>query len=309
MSSSLPASVVRVAVVLCAHNGARFIEEQLNSLETQTRPVDEIIVYDWASTDATADIVERWRNTTRDRAVMTSLRRMKSAPGPARSFLHALGDVSHRKDLDLIFLCDQDDIWMSHKVATFLDLFATEGFDLAFSDAMVLQEDGSTLATFYGTGSPYRRPSGRTDESVLLTNPAVGMTMCIRREWLARVAECLNLYWIMHDWALMQLCWLTNGRLRFVDVPLVLYRQHDRNALGAAVSRSVMSRARKVGAHVRSIREQLISIGVASEALGDAVAMRVPRLHGRVEQARVVWHSTLLTAKYRLLLSAALLLH
>jgi glycosyltransferase involved in cell wall biosynthesis len=301
----------RTAVLVCTHDGAPFIEEQLDSIAAQTQPVDEIHVYDWASTDGTVEIVERWSRAHAPRKVMTTLRRMEDAPGPARSFLQALAELSKRADLDLVFLCDQDDIWLPQKTATFLDAFAShdEAFDLAFSDASILRADGGRIETFYGKGSPYRRPGGMVDASVLVTNPAIGMTMCVRREWLARIAPCFHLYWVMHDWALYLLCWLTNGRRVFIDVPLVLYRQHAGNALGAAAERSLLSRAATIGTHIGNVRRQLRSVEAAAGILAiHSDSVHTPAIRGRFGQARVALSSAILTMRYRLLLAAALLL-
>jgi glycosyltransferase involved in cell wall biosynthesis len=301
---------IRTAVLVCTHNGAPFIEEQLDSIAAQTDPVDEIHVYDWASTDGTVEIVERWRRAHEGK-VTTTLRRMEHAPGPARSFLQALAELSGRVDLDLIFLSDQDDVWLPHKTAAFLDAYASHdpAFDLAFSDASILRADGGRIETFYGKGSPYRRPGALLDASVLVTNPAIGMTMCVRREWLAVIARCFHLYWVMHDWALYLLCWMTNGRRLFIDVPLVSYRQHARNALGAAESRSLLSRAATIGTHVANVRRQLRSAEAAAAILAThSERVCMPAIHGRFGQARVAWESALLTRRYRFLLAAALLL-
>ena len=47
-----------VSVALGTHNGERFIGEQIASILSQTRPVDEIVLSDDASSDRTVEIVE-----------------------------------------------------------------------------------------------------------------------------------------------------------------------------------------------------------------------------------------------------------
>lgn len=58
-----------LSVALCTHNGAAYIEEQLQSILDQSLRPDEIVVSDDASADATLKIVETvvasWRGPTR----------------------------------------------------------------------------------------------------------------------------------------------------------------------------------------------------------------------------------------------------
>ena len=53
-----PAAEPVVSVVLCTHNGAAFIGEQVASILAQTRLPDELVLGDDASTDGTVELVE-----------------------------------------------------------------------------------------------------------------------------------------------------------------------------------------------------------------------------------------------------------
>ena len=48
------------SVALCTYNGAQYLEEQLDSILGQTRPVDEIVICDDRSTDATVALINRY---------------------------------------------------------------------------------------------------------------------------------------------------------------------------------------------------------------------------------------------------------
>jgi GT2 family glycosyltransferase len=50
---------LRISAVVPCFNGAAYLEEALSSIRMQTRPVDECIVVDDGSTDASADLAER----------------------------------------------------------------------------------------------------------------------------------------------------------------------------------------------------------------------------------------------------------
>ena len=48
---------MKISVIITAYNHERFIQAALNSALTQSRPADEIIVIDDASTDRTAAVI------------------------------------------------------------------------------------------------------------------------------------------------------------------------------------------------------------------------------------------------------------
>jgi glycosyltransferase involved in cell wall biosynthesis len=301
-----PPGLPRVAVVLCSHNGSRFIGRQLDSIASQHLPVDEIHVFDWNSSDDTVKIV-------RERAsagMPIRLTCRSEAPGAARSFLDALGQVARESSADLILLADQDDEWLPEKTQVLVNEFAGSRFDLGFSDVCIIDSDGRPLTrSFYESGSPYVRPSSRTDDAMLLTNPAIGMTMCISRDWLVRVSPALRHNWIMHDWALCILCHLTGADLRYIDRPLVLYRQHGANQMGAAQARSHLSRLVRLRQHVGRIRRQFRSVERSAEDLHveDRGRTLLAAVSGRLRQARLSW-SPLLRPGYRIALAGAMLI-
>lgn len=305
------AALPRTAVVICTHNGERFVREQLESIDEQSLPVGEIHIFDWNSSDGTVATVRRWADAGSERRGTVVIHEAKVAPGPAVSFLRALSAVLRDSSAELILLADQDDIWAVDKVRALVDEYCGDRgrFDLAFSDVRVLRNDGSVLPTFYGQGSPYRRPCAPFDNSILLTNPVIGMTLCLRREWLLQVQAALDLYWIMHDWGLAILCWLTCGRLRYLDRQLVTYRQHATNTLGAWTDRSMLDRVLAVRRHVRNVRRQLHSAQGAARLLAAPAAKlnEIAQLTRRLGQAKAAARSTLLSARYRFLIALALL--
>jgi GT2 family glycosyltransferase len=306
------ATTCRIAVIVCTHNGERFINEQLDSIETQSAPVHELHIFDWRSTDGTATCIETWARGSERRREMTRFYPMSSTPGPARSFLHALDEVARSSAAELIFLADQDDVWAADKVRRFLERYTGQdgAFDLAYSDVRVLRADGELLPSFYGPGSPYRRPGAPLDKSALLTNPAIGMTMCLRRAWLMQVRAAFDLYWLMHDWALLILAWLTGAHVRYLDAPLVTYRQHGGNVLGAWAGRSMLRRALAVGRHVRNVRRQLESALSAAALIGvpQVRATELATLERRIVRVRAAADSHLLSPRYRVLLALSFLM-
>lgn len=102
---------MKISVALATYNGERFIRQQLESLAGQTRLPDELVVTDDCSSDCTLEIVAEFART---------------APFPVRIYRNdrniGYGDNFLRAaELcvgDWIAYCDQDDVWLSGKLAT-----------------------------------------------------------------------------------------------------------------------------------------------------------------------------------------------
>ena len=87
------------------HNGARFIDEQVLSILHQTRPIDEIVVSDDASTDGTVERIEQLvegHRTAGAPAPTLVVKRTSTALGVTANFEQALRAASG----DLVLLCD-----------------------------------------------------------------------------------------------------------------------------------------------------------------------------------------------------------
>lgn len=98
------------SIAMTTYNGKRYVEELLDSIRNQSVQPDEVIIVDDKSTDGTYDIVneyiakyglKNWKNQRNEKNL-----------GWRANFREAFKRCSG----DLIFLCDQDDIWMPDKI-------------------------------------------------------------------------------------------------------------------------------------------------------------------------------------------------
>src|SRR6186997_149500 len=100
---------MRVSIAMCTCNGERFLAEQLDSILAQSRPPDEIVICDDASTDGT------W-------ALLTTFAPKAPCPVTLRrndTRLGVIGNFSQAMTLatgDAIALADQDDVWHPMKL-------------------------------------------------------------------------------------------------------------------------------------------------------------------------------------------------
>jgi glycosyltransferase involved in cell wall biosynthesis len=101
---------VKISIVLAAYNGEQFIREQLDSFVAQTRPPDELVVCDDDSRDSTWDLLTAFAESA---PFPVRLHRNERNLGYAANFAKAIGCAEG----DLIFLSDQDDVWLPTKIS------------------------------------------------------------------------------------------------------------------------------------------------------------------------------------------------
>lgn len=125
---------MRISVAMATYNGAKYLQDQLDSFLNQTQQPDELVVCDDGSTDATLKILEIF--SQRAPFAVIIYRNVKNL-GHTRNFEKALSLCSG----DLIFLSDQDDVWDSEKISVALDCFVKNpGIDVVINDAHYTDE-------------------------------------------------------------------------------------------------------------------------------------------------------------------------
>jgi hypothetical protein len=205
--------VMKVSVALASYNGARFIDEQLASLAAQTRLPDELVVCDDGSTDDTLAHVERFAAAA---PFEVRIVRNQQNLGFSGNFQRVLALVGG----DIVFICDQDDIWYPDKIDIALAaLEADPSAALVVNDEHLMDAEGRRLdATFLGNV----RKLGYPD-----SYHCAGCCTAMRRDYLD-LALPLGAP-INYD------LWMSNladflGLKRVLDAPLQLYRRHGDNS-------------------------------------------------------------------------------
>lgn len=120
--------MTKISVCLATHNGEKYIREQIDSILSQLNDDDEIIVSDDGSEDTTISILCSYR----DKRLKLYESEWKS--DPIRNFENALNHCTG----EIIFLSDQDDLWLPGKIKTMAQ--ALEKYDLVLSDCYVVDD-------------------------------------------------------------------------------------------------------------------------------------------------------------------------
>ena len=204
-----------ISVCMATYNGAEFICEQLKSILSQLPPDAEIVIADDGSTDDTLQLIATFGDS-RIR-VLPAEKHLGVIYNFERAFRAAKGDV--------LFLADQDDLWLSGKVSKVLAKL--EECDLVMHDAWLLHKGGAGMWVRKGKLSDIR-PYQSGVVCNWWKNSFTGCCMAFRRNVLeSSLPFPRNLP--MHDqW--LGLVAEKKFRVGFMEDVLVEYRQHSSNA-------------------------------------------------------------------------------
>ena len=201
---------------MAVYNGRKYLAAQVESVLSQLEAEDELVVVDDASSDGSASFI-RELNSPRIR-----LYENPQNIGVQRTFERALRLARH----DLIFLCDQDDIWLPGKKAAYVDAFdGDREVCVVISDAELIDSNGKVLSKSYMTTG-----RGGFDGSILGTlwrNRYLGCAMAVRSSLLPVALPIPNRA-PMHDMWLGALGKMF-GRIAYLSTPYQQYRRHGNN--------------------------------------------------------------------------------
>jgi rhamnosyltransferase len=219
-----------VTIVMSTYNGERFVRQQLDSLIEQKYANWCLLIRDDGSSDSTVNIIDEYQS--RD-ARIRMVRDTHGNLGPAKSFICLLQQVTS----PIFMCCDQDDIWLPHKVHQAVDRLEGSGDipKLFFTDLVVVDDALNVIAESFMTFQKFNPHRASSIKGLLMQNVVVGCTMAGNHALLkliqpAALKDCGQM--LMHDWWLALLA-SAFGTIEYSPVALILYRQHGGNSLGA----------------------------------------------------------------------------
>jgi glycosyltransferase involved in cell wall biosynthesis len=214
---------------MCTYNGARFLDEQLRSIQLQSRPADEMVICDDGSNDDTIVILKRFLQCASFKVtVIQNELKLGSTNNFSKAMLLSSGD--------LIVLTDQDDIWQNDKIESIEKAFLEDAsLNCLFSDANLINEDGKLLKkTLWQTlkftnGKKEQFRSGHAFNLLLRGNFITGATMCFKSSWKNLALPVPN-DWVHDYWIALFIS--ASSKISFIDKPLIKYRCHPQQQLG-----------------------------------------------------------------------------
>lgn len=231
-----------VSVALCTYNGEQFVSEQLESILQQTRPPDQIVIRDDCSEDDTVSIIRDICGSTTDANIDIEVNAHRL--GVQKNFCRALAASKG----DVIFFCDQDDVWFHDRVERMLSYFVQDPtISLVYCDAHItdsrLNRSGYTLFTHNSNKKDLALGNDRRIGELLKQgrNPGIKASSIAFRSWVKDGAGSVP-PGVDHD------SWLAFfgyalGNVVAVNEPLYFYRRH-KGTFGASSSNLLAGESR-----------------------------------------------------------------
>lgn len=226
-----------ISIALCTHNGALFLNEQLNSLFNQSCKPKEIVIFDDCSTDKTIKIIESF---SKKGVIDIRLIKNDKKVGPVLNFSHAMMACSS----NYIALSDQDDVWKENKLEITLrkmkemETIESPGCPLLVHGDLIVTNENLMPLTF----SMMRKQGLKNEEDMqqaqrvlAVQNYVTGCTVMINKK-LRDIACPIPPEAVMHDWWLALIA-ANKGKIGFIKEPLIYYRQHNNNTVGAVINK------------------------------------------------------------------------
>lgn len=208
---------MKVSVVISTYNGEKYIYEQLESIRNQTRKPDEVLIFDDVSTDNTVEIVKKYLDQYKlDNWILYENVENK---GWKKNFMEGLWFSNG----DLIFPCDQDDIWCNTKIEEM------EYIMIKNSNINVLT---SNYDAFYDSGKIIVGPNKNDGKIIrqplaqnIFNTKYPGCTYCVRKQFV----ELGKKYWekdFPHDALFWRLGMFSNSLYSY-NKSLIKWRKHS----------------------------------------------------------------------------------
>jgi glycosyltransferase involved in cell wall biosynthesis len=226
-----------IAVLLATYNGAQYLQEQLDSYAKQTLLPALILVSDDGSTDATRQILKQFAQARPHLNVQVL---QGPCRGVAQNFLYLMHQVPDH--IDMVSFSDQDDIWLPGKLTRSVQMLAGKNHAALYC-ARTLEWQAETDMRRL---SQHRTGHATGFRHALVQNIAGGNTMVLNKAALeiVRGASLEAGEIVMHDWWVYQIIAAAGGQTVYDDIPMMLYRQHQQNVIGA--NRGVRAKFRRL---------------------------------------------------------------
>lgn len=230
-------AVPLVTILLCTFNGESHLQEQLDSIETQTHRNWRLIVSDDGSCDDTLALLRRFSGKFSDGRVLL---RKGPRKGSTLNFLELTRSIDIPSDY--YAFCDQDDIWLADKLGralSWLEKHPRKTTTLYCGRTRLIDERGN----FIGDSPLFLHPPCFGNS--LVQSIAGGNTMVFNAS-----ARDLISRWhkphipVAHDWWVYLAVAACGGSIHYDPKPCLLYRQHANNLVGA--NNSPLARARRI---------------------------------------------------------------
>lgn len=220
--------MLSTSVVISVFNGSNYLVEQLDSIRNQSIAPNEVLIIDDCSTDGSFEIIN---NYIEHYHLSWKLFRNDNNEGFRANFRHLASMASS----DLVFFCDQDDVWHYQKIEINKAIMENDSnIDLLCSDYLIWK--GKEIPESFQFRCNPNMASIRLDSVVPHHGKPyiwLGCAMCARNSFIKSISP----YW-SEEWAHDECLWKMSQAVNscyLARIPLILHRVHTANATGHKV--------------------------------------------------------------------------
>lgn len=220
----------KIAILLAAHNGEKFISEQLNSILDQSIPPRKIFISIDKSKDQTLKIVEKYNSKYKNIEIISKNTKFGSS---FLNFLYLI-NLKDLKKYDFIALSDQDDVWVKNKIKFAINKLNNNKYDCYSSDVIAFWKNGKKKIikkSYKQRKFDYFFEAGGPGCTYVMTKNFILKFQTFLRKNYKKISN-LNNY---HDWLIYFFARLNNFNWYIDNKITVNYRQHNDNLIGANV--------------------------------------------------------------------------
>ena len=202
----------KVSVAMATYNGEKYIKEQIETILNNLDDKDELVISDDGSSDMTIEIINKIND-----------KRIKLLEGPRKGLKKNFENAIKNTTGDVIFLSDQDDIWMENKVEKVLECFNNNNYILIQHDAVVVDEIDKVI---YESFAEHRKVKTGVIKN-LIKNSYHGCCIAFRKELIKEILPIPDNVYLHDEW--IGIVAELNGKTYFLDEKLIKYRRHSEN--------------------------------------------------------------------------------
>lgn len=227
----------KIAILMAAYNGAKFIKEQIDSIKDQTYKDWDLYVRDDGSNDSTVEIIKTYEQAYSNIHLLDD---KEKHIGAKNSFMRLLSSI----ESEYYMFCDQDDIWLPTKIEHSMDLLeATEKVHphipiIVHTDVTVVDGNLNVLSQSYWK-SAHIKPERYKSYNYLAIFCCVQGTTMLFNKLAKQVCYPLAEDVRMHDFWVATRVIKNGGLIATLYEQTVLYRQHSNNVYGVSFGDSL----------------------------------------------------------------------
>lgn len=225
---------MKLSIVMTTYNGIRYIEEQLESIVNQEREADEVLIFDDGSNDGTPEFIEKYiiKNKLNNTWKVIVNEENK---GWRRNFVEGIWSSTG----DLVFPCDQDDIWHKDKLKVMEDIMINNPQIKVLTTNVTNLYDNSKREQSSDQNEKLEKVSWTKH---IFKVDAPGCVFCIRKEIVEKSKNYYNLEYA-HDDYFWKLGLFADGLYNY-NKDMIDYRRHDDSTFSVEVRKNRNSEAR-----------------------------------------------------------------